>query len=64
MIPLINHTYKHKNTGAFYIVEKVIPVKIDDKWIENGVVIYRKKDYNEQSYARLTSDFIKSFSIV
>lgn len=57
---LIGNQYRHKNSGNIYIVENVMPIKLDGIWHKDGVVIYVSED-TEKSYARITSDFVGAF---
>lgn len=62
-IPIPGAVYRHKNSGKLYLCEGSLPLKLDGRWVENGVTIY-VSDETRNTYARLTPDFLASFEFL
>jgi hypothetical protein len=59
--PIVGQHYFNSVCGSMclYVVEEILPIKLNDEWYEDGLVIYR--DFNGVRLSRLTSDFILFF---
>lgn len=59
--------YRHLKTGNVYIVKDIIPIKINNEWVDG--VLYKQMDINDlwsigSYYARTKDDFLKKFQLV
>lgn len=63
-LPIPGALYIHKKSGKEYIVEGCLPIKIDGKWLDQGVTVYNSLTSSGGVWCRLTPDFIESFEFV
>ena len=65
--PIVGQRYFNRDyKDILYTVEEVLSIKINDKWIPNGLVVLRtttgEGPFNR--FSRLTSDFLDDFEMV